>query len=238
MKKAIHISRILRVGFFLMAVLAVVSCQKQINPLDEDGNGPGGGGNTPAPTNESYMPHTKGSRWRYQDSAVSDLKYSIVATDEKKTISGITFYRYDVEEGINDGGEMYYGQQGNDYYLVLRADEVGLSADLNLLYLKANAAVGTTWTKDAGSVAGMSARIRGSIVAKGFTHTWVGFTYQDIVHSKVELEYNIMGSWMSVATYNYYCVKGIGLVKSHNGVSLMGQDVFANAVYLIDYEIK
>ena len=86
MRKNNTLSRFLKTSFLLMAVGALVSCQKEINPLEEENNNEPGTG-APAPTGSSYMPYTKGSSWTYQDSAVTNFKTVMVATDVSKTIA-------------------------------------------------------------------------------------------------------------------------------------------------------
>lgn len=237
MKKTMPLSRLWTLSLVFFTALTVVSCQKEINPLEEEENNTGGPG-TETPVSESYLPHSKGSSWTYQDSALADLKTTMVATDETKTVNGITYHRYEITEGI-DEGEIFYGKLKNDYYLLLQAGElVGVNAEINMLILNDKEGVGYSWTKDAGSVGGLPARIKGSIKEKGSTHTWQGTTYRNLIYTVVDLEYNMLGSWTSVGTYHFYFAKGIGLVKSNNELSLLGQTYFANASYLVDYTIK
>jgi hypothetical protein len=186
--------QLIKSAFLLLAVVAFASCQKEINPLEEDGN-PSGGGGTDNPATGSYMPHSKGSYWTYQDSADTDLEYRIMATDQKKTLNGITYYLY--EDLDSPDGNVYYGQQGNDYYLLIEQETIGTESDLHLLYLKGDANVGASWIKEVGAINGIPARISGSIVAKGFEHNWTGILFKDIVQSKVELQYNLLGTWMT-----------------------------------------
>jgi hypothetical protein len=237
MKKNNTLSRFLKTSFLLMAVGALVSCQKEINPLEEENNNEPGTG-APVPTGSSYMPYSKGSSWTYQDSAVTNFKTVMVATDVSKTIAGISYKQYDVVEGINDV-PVYYGNIKNDYYMLLEAGAAnGATIDINMLFLNDKESVGYTWTKDAGTANGFPARIKGKISAKGITKTWVGKTYKDIIHTSVDLEYNLMGNWMPMGTYQFYCAKGIGLVKTDYSLSMLGQTYTSTASYLVDYTIK
>ena len=236
MKKINLLSGFLKTAFLVVALSSIVSCQKQINPLEEEveENEPG----TELPAGDSYMPYTKGSTWTYQDSAISNLKTVMEATDISKTIAGIPYKEYAIVEGVNDL-PLYYGKLKNDYYLLLEAGSAnGATIDINMLFLNDKEGVGYTWTKDAGTTNGFTARIRGKIAAKGITKTWEGKTYKDIIHTVVDLEYNLIGTWMSMGTYQFYCAKGIGLVKTDYSLSLQGQTFTSTASYLVDYTIK
>jgi hypothetical protein len=236
MKKNNTLSRLLKSTVVLVAVSALVSCQKEINPLEEENNEPGT--EVPVPAGNSYMPYTKGSTWTYQDSAVTNFKTILIASDVSKTLAGISYKEYAVVEGINDL-PIYYGKVKNDYYMLLEAGAAnGATFDINMLFLNDKEAVGYTWTKDAGTANGFPARIKGKIAAKGITKTWVGKTYKDIIHTVVDLEYNLLGNWMSMGTYQFYCAKGIGLVKTDYGLSMLGQSYTSTASYLVDYTIK
>ena len=235
MKKNNTLSRFLKTSFLLMAVGILVSCQKEINPLEEENNNEPG---QEVPANDSYMPFTKGSTWTYKDSANPALINILRASDEKKTVGGITFNKYEAIQGATDG-DIYYAQQKNDYYMLLKSfSTTGGQIEITMLFLNDKEPVGYRWTKDAGSAGGTPARIKGLIEEKGITRSWEGKTYKDIIHSVVELEYNLLGTWVSMGVYHFYCAKGIGMVKNHNEISFEGEILFSNASYLIDYTIK
>ncbi|MBU7577999.1 MAG: hypothetical protein KAF40_08050, partial [Flavihumibacter sp.] len=81
MRKNNTLSRFLKTSYLLMAVGVLVSCQKEIDPLNE--NEPG---QEVVPTNESYFPLTKGSRWLYKDSLLNISSWGSL-TGEKKTVN-------------------------------------------------------------------------------------------------------------------------------------------------------
>ncbi|WP_290790162.1 hypothetical protein [Flavihumibacter sp. UBA7668] len=235
MRTLIPLSRLWKLSLVFFAAITVISCQKEINPLEEDGTLPGE--EVVVPASDSYMPYTKGSTWKYTDS-VTGFIFVLQASDDHKTVNGISYNKYEVIEGTSEG-DLWYGKLKNDYYLLMEAGSLsGISADINMLFLNDKEAAGFTWTKDAGSANGFPARIKGQIIEKGITKTIEGKTFKDIIHTTVSLEYNMLGQWMSVGIYTFYCAKGIGLVKLDSGLDALGQVRLLQSSRLIEYSIK
>jgi hypothetical protein len=123
-------------GCFL-ASLALFSCSDDDNPA-------------PGPsTGTAYMTTTAGATWTYDDIDSSTVPptlttHTLVSTNRPDTsINGRSYHIYTNSNGSSE----YYNISGSDYYVYQKLpDDLG-GAQIEVLYLKSGAAVGTTWTQ-------------------------------------------------------------------------------------------
>lgn len=236
MKTLIPLSRLWKLSLVLFAAFTVVSCQKQINPLDEDGTAPGE--EVVVPASDSYLPITKDSYWLLQDSTDESLIYRFVATGEKKQFSDINYDLVLSTDGAGTEDPHYFARKGDEYYMLLDMEEFGGTGTFNMLYLIDKKNAGFEWTKSTGTFNGIPGTIKGRIMAKASSVTWKGKTYSDVVHTKVDLVSTMFGLEVVLTTYEFYSAKGIGFVKLHNSIASNGQIFWENKVFLTEYLLK
>lgn len=216
----------------LVAIIVLLSsCQK-----DKSDDNPGGGS-----TQDTYQPLTKGSYWKYKQTGTFAGENTIIVTGNKKTMDGIEYVLLEGNNGGGTTGSAYYGVKGNNYYL--RAAGVspnsGAAFDLTQLYLNDKEAAGFTWDFEGGQGNGFAAKIPGKIVERDLSMTVQGKTYKNVIHTQVNLKYDIFGvDVMSFMFYDYYVAKGVGIIKIvSEGDPDMAPGVDAVSE-LVEYSIK
>jgi hypothetical protein len=216
---------------FLVALNFFVSCQKEVADPDMQPPTSGTGGQQV----DTYMPLTKNTYWRYKDSITGTVTVMTVL-DKKKAISGRT---YTAVLGSNTAqtDTFYMTQQNRDYYNYVWVNNGGHSAVLVMHYLNDTASVGTTWEYLAGQGNGFAAYFKTTIVERDLTHTVLNRTYNDVIHTRMEMSYDIMGQRISAGIYEYYVAKNIGIVQVKNRLSMLGVELTTSSD-LMEYQIK
>lgn len=174
---------------------------------------------TPSPavkaTSNSYQPVTKGSYWKYNytQNNISDT-LTLTMTGTSALLYGETYY-----EGLNSfqshkfpDATCYFSQNNHIYNKLTIA-----SADtVNQYYFNDTTALNSTWMAKAnnlGHINGLEARFAGQIVEQNINLTVEGVTYTGVSHSKVYLQYSSGEGYYTYATYDYFMVKGIGIIE-------------------------
>jgi len=86
---------------------------------------------------------------------------------------------------------------------------------------------------DNGQVNGVAARVSGKIIEKSISRTVLGKTYANVIHTQVDVQYDIDG-FDSYSTYDMYIAKWIGIIETNN--SVLGQKF--NETKLVEYNVK
>ena len=172
--------------------------------------------NDPTPSSsDSYLPIASGSTWTYKDvynGTTANL--TIKMTGATAVFNGKTYY---TATGISDkkGTTTGYFYVGNHFYSTRGSNAaVGLTVELQLG--NDNEAVGYSWTTaptDNGSVNSFPAKTINIIKEKGITKTINGNTFNDVIHTQIDLQYDLGGGFESFAIYDVYLAKGVGMVQ-------------------------
>lgn len=177
---------------------------------------------------DTYLPLTKNTHWKYT-----------VKTDSKKqqisklTVSGqhkaFNSKNYTVVNSVMDGkdaADLYYAQDLHDYYLYTNS---GTSDDqtlnMEILFLKDNAAVGDTWLVPAGTANGFSLNCYGKIIDNNATITVSGKQYKHVIHSYIEIRKPFLFSYIVVNKQDFYTAENIGIVQNVSNVLLPSSSV-------------
>lgn len=213
-----------------LAVLSLVSCQKEVDNIL-----------APSPSNPSntasYQPLTAHSYWKYKDSLTGMVTQSTML-NKTKLINSRTY-----NASLSNMGQQidtsWVAVDGPNYYAYADAAGMSTGAPVKLLfhYLNDTASVGYNWQYDAGHVNGFPASIKTTIMERGITHTVEGKTYKDVIRTRLELYYDIMGTVMKVATYDYYVAKGVGIVRIRTFIDGAGMN-FTSSGNLLEYQVK
>jgi len=195
----------LRIYLYATVLLFVTGC-KLDNSITPSGT---------TTTSNSYQPTTKGSYWKYSYTSnnVNDT-LTLTMTGTSATLYGQTYY-----EGSNSfqlhkfpDATCYFSQNSHIYNKLTMA-----SADtVNQYYFNDTTAINGTWMATAnnvGKINGLEARFAGQIVEQNISLTVSGVTYTGVSHSKVYLQYSSGEGYYSYATYDYFMVKGIGIIE-------------------------
>jgi hypothetical protein len=223
-----------RLLILVTVVLALASCQKELS-IDTPGGGnpPTGGGGGAAP--DTYQPVTKGSFWKYKDSALTGQTTLLTATGNVKTFGGKTYQIMNTETSGQPATETYYYVSKPLYGMRIDLNG-GITGTIDFIYLNDTARVGYTWTDNMGPVNGLGARSIGTMIEKNISKTVAGKTYTNVIHTQLNLEYEIpILGWTSFAVYDYYVAKGVGIIRIETVSTIAGVRTVSD---LIEYSIK
>lgn len=231
--------------YCLVITSFVTSCGKEIS-IETVGNGPGtgpgGGGGSPNTDQGTYQPFTENSFWKYRQTGAFASDVTITSTGQQRTVNNILCGVFNSTSTLTPGTtEVFFGIKDHDYYTVLEtaSPNTGAIIDISFLYLNDTAAVGYSWNHMAGTGNGFTAYTPGTVVEKGLTMTIEGKTYKDVVHTKIDLQYDLpVWGLLTFATYDYYMAKNIGIVKViSTGDPIWGGGI-QSVMNLVDYSIK
>jgi hypothetical protein len=212
------------------AAIILFSCQKEIDPGilgttaggTPGGGGSGGTGGGTGSTSTSYHPTTVGSYWKYKDSADGTIMTNTMIA-QTLTNNGITFRGMrSTSPTVTDTVNVASPQPQYYYYEAGLSPNSGASFDLLFNYLNDTASVGYTWQYTAGQGNGFTASLKGTIVERNISVTVQGKTYTNVIHSHLDMSYNIFGVSMDVGYYDYFVAKGVGIVRMRSGVDAFG----------------
>lgn len=187
---------------FIALIVGMVGC-KLDPPVFPDGT----------PRSDSYQPVTKGTYWKYNaDVAGVPLTQTTTMTGATETINGKLYYTANTVTGPQSENSYYY--HGGGKY-TFRGTSLMNGITLEFVYLVDNITVGQKWTApvtDDGTVNTFPAQLVGEIMEVGITKVVSGKTFTNVVHTKLQLQYNISGAMETWVTYEFYTAKGVGLI--------------------------
>lgn len=228
----------------LCMAIAFASCQKEVDGTLPPNNTPGGNtggtggtGGTGSPSGASYYPLTTGSFWKYKDSLTGTFREG-KAINRTKIINGIQYTAILPVPAAATDTAWYASPRPNYYAFVAGISPQGGSFDLLFHYLNDTASVGTSWKYNAGSGNDLTAYITTTIMEKLPSMTVAGKIYQDVIHTRLDIAYDILGDELDMGTYHYFTAKGVGIIKVRSDLSFMGQTLIKTSTDLVEYSIK
>lgn len=231
---------------FVIASLAT-GCGKEISVETNgsgtgNGNGSGTGGGGTTSGQDTYQPFTKNSYWKYKLTGSFPGETTITCTGQSRTVNGLPSIVFTSTSTITPGtAEGFFAIKDHNYYTIQKgvSPNTGASFDINFLYLNDTASVGYNWNYKAGQGNGFTAYLDGTIIEKGITMTVEGKTYTGVIHTEIELQYDIpMVGILTFATYDYYVAKNIGIIKLDAEGNPILSPGTSSEMNLIDYSIK
>ncbi len=245
-----HMKKLL---LFVLAIGCVVtlfsSCEKDATNLPKvssqplsgstgSGNGNGGGGSSSgggSTSSAEYQPFTKGSYWKQASSIF--LVDTVINTLTGNTALFNNIRYYEVNQQFQKSGVFkgYYGYADHTYSM--RAATVMYGIVITMPYYKDDVAIGLTWTgtvTDNGQVNGVPSRFIGKTTEKGISRVVKGKTYSNVVHTVLDMQYDLGSGFETVITYHFYLAKGIGIIETN---SFTGDKQASNAI-LLEYSVK
>ena len=214
------------------------SCQKEPEIL-QGNNGGAGTGRTggSGSAGVSYYPLTKDSWWKYKDSLTSTTSDGKVL-NRTKTIHGMVYTAIVSATGTAQDTSWFAAPRPNYLMTQKGVSPQGAMYDVLFHYLNDTASVGYSWRYNAGSGNGFTAYIKTTIMGKGISMTVAGKSYTNVIHTKLELSYDVIGSLVDCGHYDYFTAQGIGIIKIRSNLSMLGVPLVKTAADLIDYSVK
>jgi len=214
-----------------MLSIALFSCQKELDPniiTDPVGNGGNGG-------NGSYQPLTPGSWWKYKDSATGNT-YTNTIINTTKTINNTVFRG--VVSTLTQSDTGYQAAPSPNYFLTQKGiSPQGAPFDFLFHYLNDTASVGYNWSYVAGTGNGFTAYHKTTIVERGITVTIAGKTYNNVIHTKLDWSYDIMGTIFDLSDYDFYIAKNVGVIRIRTVINGFGTFI-QDCKDLVEYHIQ
>jgi hypothetical protein len=196
-----------------LALISTIGCKKEVSSdritaTDNEQS------NAEAATS-TYLPLTAGTYWVYNNQSGDKVKQSkLTVLNLKKTIN---FKAYTAVKTVqeNNTDTSYYNQTLHNYYLFAGNDATGDKAvGIEILFLKDDVSVGTSWKIDAGTVQGNVLTCRGKILQKNISITVNGKTYNNVIHSYVEINKRVLLLNITLLKQDYYVAPNIGIIKT------------------------
>jgi len=103
-------------------------------------------------------------------------------------------------------------------------------------YLNDTASAGYSWEYIGGQGNNFTAHFKTTIIAKGLSMAVEGKNYTNVIQSRMVLFYDIFGTLMQFATYDYFVAKGVGIIKLRADLNAFGTSM-QTCSNLVDYKI-
>ena len=171
-----------------------------------------------------YINTSSGSSWSYLQTDLSNSNppsnYTVTSTSNDTTINSRKYHVY----SYSYGGSEYLGVTGHDYY---QYDSIPVSGGINIerLYLKDNASIGTNWSQDFSlTIPGVSLpvplKVNNKIVEKGITRTENGTSYSNVIHVSTTLSSSLIPSSAFSSSIDSYYAPKYGLIENTSVIQL------------------
>lgn len=209
----------------------MLGCKK-----NDSGSGGSGSLNT-------YLPLTTNSSFTY-----SVTRNGTVTTPTYTVQSGDTtaFSKSYKRVKATTGETSYYTQQGSEYFTLFNLPSLG---GLELLFLKDNVAVNTTWSssQNVGNInvpgvplpVSVTINLQFKIISKTANRTVKGKVYNDVIQSQCTLTANTLIGNLPLGTADFYFAKNVGIIESVVALSNPTAGINTNEQYeLTNYDIK
>lgn len=171
------------------------------------------------PVNASpYYPLSAGTTWKYV------LEYtdnepdttSLVITDDNVIINK-QVYRKILSVSRVFGTTASYLHNAN-HVIILRQPTYVPGVYINMQIVNDSIPVGQGWTIDAtddGTIGGVPARLVGTVLETGITRQVGDINYGNVIHTRVELQYDEGEGFVTNTIYHFYVAMGVGLIETN-----------------------
>jgi len=202
--------------------MLIASCSKKNNP-------------GPSASADSYFPVSSGSSWNYNivaNGTTSQL--TITMTGATSLIAGKTYYAFTSNSSTQGTTSGFFYAANHSYALHASSVINHIVMELQLGNDEQNA--GYTWTTnptDNGAINGVPAKTVNTIKEKNVTKVENGKTFNNVIHTQVDLQYDLGTGFQSVAIYDIYLAKGVGMIEIDATVSGLPYEVQTITGYTI-----
>lgn len=162
-----------------------------------------------------YAPFTLGSTFTYEAGLPGNITEVTWETGDPETINNKTFIKVNNFSGSEDI-PTYFNCEDGEYNIIIQ-NVAGISGNLDLIYLKENVPVNTTWQDtvfQSNSGTTTLNRYNWTYIEKKDNHTVKGNTYSDIIHINLVFTVEYDGFILTTDETDYYWARGVGLVES------------------------
>lgn len=180
-----------------LVTLSFTACKKnkETTPLDQT-------------TGSSYQPLTTGSTWTYRNTyhigggGIDTTTFAMLP--ETKKVGDQIFH---ILKSQNN--DQAFFQNDGAVYRTLQEDIKGGDGLIPLEYLRSDAIAGTSWTNENGEYL-----LKTTIVERNLTKVIFNHSYNDVIHSTVEIQAKTGGVFKTQLIMDFYAAKGIGMIQT------------------------
>lgn len=191
-------------NFAFLLLLFIISCGKSDNP-------------SPA-TTENYMNMKTGSVWNYEVinnvPPASTSNYTLTSTNRDSTVDAKIYH---VFTNSSNGASEYYRVSGTDYSTFQNLPAALGGTKVDNLYLKAGAAVGTTWAQSYNITYNslpLTVTLTNKILETGISKTVNTITYNNVIHVSTGVSVAGIPSSALTSDINYYYAPNYGMIEN------------------------
>jgi len=88
------------------------------------------------------------------------------------------------------------------------------------------------------AIARFTAIVKTTIVERNLSMTVTGKHFKNVIHTRLDLKYDMLGFIMEAGTYDYFIAKGVGIIKVRTQLLNFGVPVLQSCADLTDHLIK
>ena len=195
----------------IVAIFATGCISSKNDPKPGDG----------ATTSDSYFPVTAGSTWTYNEEIAGVASTTVIKmTGSTKTFNGKSYYEASSASTVKGNQLGYFYSANHDFAILQTIPGYGIDVEIHLG--NDSKAAGYTWTTSptvSGYVNGFPAKMINTIKEKGISWVVNGKTFTNVIHSHVDLQYDLGSGFISYTVYDFYLAKGVGMIESDTGLS-------------------
>jgi len=173
-----------------------------------------------------YAPTCIGSMYNYEinfGGSISTRVQKIISQTDT-LVSGLTYKKtlvnYEDGSGNMTSSGYSYINCNNGESTAFAYNLTGLAGStisfIKSTLLKANTAIGGTWSETIPNQVGQDVINTYTMKEKGITRTVLGVTFNDVLHIELTQQINIGGMNVDAGVSQYYFAKGVGLIETTN----------------------
>jgi len=183
------------------------------------------------------MPSTLGSYWTY--GSRDSVTYTRYSRGRDSAVNGKTYSYYERQDAGGNLLPEYFGKN-NGYYTMLIDLDGSMTNYLEYVLWKDSSSLNAQWNNTgeitAPTVGKIAILIESQEVENGLTMRWGGKTYTNVVH--VHSDGKVTALNLKVATFDFWFVKGLGVIRQETDVNVAGFYQINHVDSLIDYHLN
>jgi hypothetical protein len=172
-------------------------------------------------TSDSYFPVTTGSTWTYKVEVGGATSSTVLKmTGNTKTFNGKSYFEATSSSTVRGNSTGYFYAVNHDFAILQVIPGYAINVELHLG--NDTKAAGYSWTTTPtadGYVNGFPAQMINTIKEKNITRVVNGKTFTNVMHTYVDLQYDLGSGFESYTVYDLYLAKGVGMIESDTGFS-------------------
>ena len=187
-------------------------------------------------TSDSYFPVSAGSSWTYKEDLAGATSSTVIKmTGKTKTFNGKSYFEATSASTVKGNSTGYFYAVNHVFTMLQAIPQANITVEVPVG--DDSKAAGYTWTTTPtadGYIQGLPAQMVNIIKEKGISRTVNGKAFTNVIHTQVDLQYDLGAGFESYSVYDFYLAKGIGMIESDTGI----QGSVYDKQTLLSYSVK